>query len=93
MHVPVVGGTGFIASALLLMIEVQKKWWLPNFGDLGWHSELVSCRMMTDPNDPCSPLSQFLEPGWRHRFYAMWSYGIQSGREVGKQQRDFYVLG
>jgi len=38
----VVGGTGFIVSALLLMIEVQSKWWLPNLGDLGWHSERVS---------------------------------------------------
>jgi len=35
----VVGGTGFIVSALLLMIEVQTKWWLPNVKDLGWHSE------------------------------------------------------
>lgn len=35
----VVGGTGFIISALFLMIETQKKWWLPNLTDLGWHSE------------------------------------------------------
>ncbi|KAI0354071.1 hypothetical protein OH77DRAFT_1426489 [Trametes cingulata] len=33
----VVGGTGFIISSLLLMIEVQKKWWLPNLRSLGWH--------------------------------------------------------
>ncbi|KAH8088200.1 hypothetical protein HD553DRAFT_269127 [Filobasidium floriforme] len=33
----VVGGTGFIISALFLMIETQKKWWLPNLTDLGWH--------------------------------------------------------
>ncbi|KAJ8454894.1 hypothetical protein ONZ51_g12764 [Trametes cubensis] len=33
----VVGGSGFIISSLLLMIEVQKKWWLPNLRSLGWH--------------------------------------------------------
>ncbi|OSC98858.1 hypothetical protein PYCCODRAFT_1396225 [Trametes coccinea BRFM310] len=33
----VVGGCGFIISSLLLMIEVQKKWWLPNLSSLGWH--------------------------------------------------------
>lgn len=35
----VVGGTGFIISALFLMIETQKNWWQPNLADLGWHSE------------------------------------------------------
>ncbi|KZT71169.1 hypothetical protein DAEQUDRAFT_724543 [Daedalea quercina L-15889] len=33
----VVGGTGFILSSLLLMIECQRKWWLPNLRSLGWH--------------------------------------------------------
>ncbi|RPD56551.1 hypothetical protein L226DRAFT_480446 [Lentinus tigrinus ALCF2SS1-7] len=33
----VIGGTGFIISSLLLMIEVQKKWWLPNLRSMGWH--------------------------------------------------------
>ncbi|KAI0328762.1 hypothetical protein GY45DRAFT_1325907 [Cubamyces sp. BRFM 1775] len=33
----VVGGSGFIIASLLLMIEVQKKWWLPNLRSLGWH--------------------------------------------------------
>ena len=33
----VVGGTGFIVSSLLLMIECQRKWWLPNLRSLGWH--------------------------------------------------------
>ncbi|WVQ87588.1 hypothetical protein IAS59_001314 [Cryptococcus gattii] len=32
----VVGGTGFIVSSLILMIEVQKHWWLPNVIDIGW---------------------------------------------------------
>ncbi|WVF66527.1 hypothetical protein IAT40_001267 [Kwoniella sp. CBS 6097] len=32
----VVGGTGFIISSLILMIEVQKKWWLPNLTEIGW---------------------------------------------------------
>ncbi|KAI0828527.1 hypothetical protein BC628DRAFT_1363072 [Trametes gibbosa] len=33
----VLGGSGFIASSLLLMIEVQRRWWLPNLSDMGWH--------------------------------------------------------
>ncbi|WWD22643.1 hypothetical protein CI109_107136 [Kwoniella shandongensis] len=32
----VIGGCGFILSALILMIEVQKKWYLPNLFDVGW---------------------------------------------------------
>ncbi len=32
----VIGGTGFVISSLLLMVEVQKKWWLPNFRSMGW---------------------------------------------------------
>ncbi|WVQ94132.1 hypothetical protein IAU59_001210 [Kwoniella sp. CBS 9459] len=32
----VVGGTGFIISSLILMLEVQKKWWLPNMTEIGW---------------------------------------------------------
>ncbi|KAI0666442.1 hypothetical protein C8Q78DRAFT_984295 [Trametes maxima] len=33
----VVGGWGFIISSALLMMEVQKKWWLPNLRSMGWH--------------------------------------------------------
>lgn len=33
----VIGGTGFIISSLLLTIEVQKKWYIPNLKDVGWH--------------------------------------------------------
>ena len=33
----VVGGAGFIVSSLLLMIEVQDKWYRPALGSLGWH--------------------------------------------------------
>ncbi|OCF60193.1 hypothetical protein L486_02873 [Kwoniella mangroviensis CBS 10435] len=32
----VIGGTGFIVSSLILMVEVQKKWWLPNLLEIGW---------------------------------------------------------
>ncbi|KIR30948.1 hypothetical protein I309_00301 [Cryptococcus deuterogattii LA55] len=32
----VVGGMGFVVSSLILMIEVQKHWWLPNIIDIGW---------------------------------------------------------
>ncbi|KAK3988629.1 hypothetical protein QBC44DRAFT_370876 [Cladorrhinum sp. PSN332] len=33
----VVGGTGFIVSSFLIMLETQKKWYLPAPKMLGWH--------------------------------------------------------
>ncbi|KAI9740835.1 MAG: hypothetical protein M1818_004440 [Claussenomyces sp. TS43310] len=33
----VVGGTGFIVSGTLFMLETQKKWYTPALGVLGWH--------------------------------------------------------
>ncbi|KAF2097539.1 integral membrane protein [Rhizodiscina lignyota] len=33
----VIGGTGFIISGTLFMIETQKKWYLPAVDVLGWH--------------------------------------------------------
>jgi len=33
----VVGGTGFIVSGLMFMVEVQDKWYKPALGRLGWH--------------------------------------------------------
>ena len=33
----VVGGSGFIISGTLFMVETQKSWWRPAFGTLGWH--------------------------------------------------------
>ncbi|EMC92962.1 hypothetical protein BAUCODRAFT_77390 [Baudoinia panamericana UAMH 10762] len=33
----VVGGTGFVISGTLFMLETQKHWWQPAFGVLGWH--------------------------------------------------------
>jgi hypothetical protein len=33
----VVGGMGFVISALLFMLETQRKWYLPAWGTLGWH--------------------------------------------------------
>jgi hypothetical protein len=33
----VIGGTGFIVSGILFMLETQKNWYTPAFGTLGWH--------------------------------------------------------
>ncbi|GAB7351450.1 hypothetical protein MBLNU459_g2113t1 [Dothideomycetes sp. NU459] len=33
----VLGGSGFIVSGLLFMLETQKAWWKPALGVLGWH--------------------------------------------------------
>ncbi len=32
----IVGAIGFILSSGLLMLEVQKKWYLPALKDVGW---------------------------------------------------------
>jgi len=32
----VIGGSGFIISSTILMLEVQTKWWKPNLLDIGW---------------------------------------------------------
>lgn len=33
----VVGGSGFIVSSTLYMLETQERWWKPAIGVLGWH--------------------------------------------------------
>jgi len=33
----VIGGTGFIVSGTLFMLETQQKWYLPAYQVLGWH--------------------------------------------------------
>ena len=33
----VIGGSGFIVSSTLYMLETQKKWYLPSFNLLGWY--------------------------------------------------------
>jgi hypothetical protein len=33
----VVGGSGFIVSGTLFMLETQTKWYIPAFKVLGWH--------------------------------------------------------
>ncbi|KAF3935189.1 hypothetical protein ABW20_dc0109804 [Dactylellina cionopaga] len=33
----VIGGSGFIVSSTLYMLETQRKWYLPSFQLLGWH--------------------------------------------------------
>ncbi|KAF7338729.1 hypothetical protein MSAN_02195100 [Mycena sanguinolenta] len=33
----VIGGTGFIIASTIIMIETQKKWYIPSSTSLGWH--------------------------------------------------------
>jgi hypothetical protein len=33
----VIGGSGFIVSGILFMLETQQKWYLPAYHVLGWH--------------------------------------------------------
>ncbi|GJJ15813.1 hypothetical protein Clacol_010091 [Clathrus columnatus] len=39
----VVGGSGFIFSSLFLMINAQRKWYIPAFSSLAWHSGFWNC--------------------------------------------------
>lgn len=51
----VVGGTGFILSAGILTLEVQRRWYLPALTDIGWHSESLSRRSFSPSCDSSSP--------------------------------------
>lgn len=33
----IIGGSGFITSGTLFMLETQRQWWKPAFGTLGWY--------------------------------------------------------
>ena len=45
----VIGGSGFIISSTLLMLEVQTHWWAIRPLDLGWQSEFkILVKMYTD---------------------------------------------
>lgn len=33
----IIGGSGFVISGTLFMIETQKHWWMPALNTLGWH--------------------------------------------------------
>ncbi|KAF2665767.1 hypothetical protein BT63DRAFT_405830 [Microthyrium microscopicum] len=39
----IIGGSGFIISGLLFMLETQDKWYKPAFGVLGWHIGFWNC--------------------------------------------------
>ncbi|KAJ9093530.1 hypothetical protein QFC21_006364 [Naganishia friedmannii] len=68
----VIGGTGFIISALLLMLEVQTKWWKPALGDIGWH------RFMICGAFGYSPVERWVEQSDLSTFWGSWSFLIGS---------------
>jgi len=39
----VIGGTGFVISATLMMLETQRKWYIPAPLSLGWHVGFWNC--------------------------------------------------
>jgi hypothetical protein len=41
-------------SAILLMLEVQTKWWKPALGDIGWHSASTPSPSFPHTSDPMS---------------------------------------
>lgn len=72
----VVGGSGFIVSSLILMLEVQTKWYIPKLTDIGWHSELSYCYRHYTASTVTDRGSRVLESNRCIRFHALWSYWI-----------------
>ncbi len=50
----VIGSWGFIISATMFCLEVQKHWWLPRPLNLGWQVRSAHLMLLTDTNaDRC----------------------------------------
>jgi len=72
--VPVLGGCGFIISSLILMVEVQHKWYLPNLTDIGWHGTPTYLQeVYTASNVFNFHYSGLLEPHRRTWVHSLWS--------------------
>jgi hypothetical protein len=68
----VIGGTGFIISSLLLMVEVQKKWWRPNLGSLGWCVVIHLPRILASLIISASAL-RYVVLTYIHRHVGLWN--------------------
>ncbi|CAJ2506241.1 Uu.00g003710.m01.CDS01 [Anthostomella pinea] len=78
----VVGGTGFVVSGTLFMIETQKHWWQPAFGVLGWHIGLWN--LIGGIGFTLCPIFGFGTAYWREyqascsTFWGSWAFLIGS---------------
>ena len=54
-HAQVIGSWGFIISATMFCLEVQKHWWLPRPLNLGWQARYAHFMLLADTDaDRCS---------------------------------------
>ncbi|TKA63060.1 hypothetical protein B0A55_10184, partial [Friedmanniomyces simplex] len=78
----VVGGSGFIVSGTLFMIETQKRWYQPAFGELGWHIGLWN--LIGGIGFTLCPIFGFGTANWRvlqascSTFWGSWAFLIGS---------------
>ena len=89
----VIGGTGFIISGTLFMIETQKKWYLPAFDVLGWH---IGAWNLIGVCSLSQNLSQmyFSNLGTGNWVYAMWcSWICECQQWCGISGEPGHVLG
>jgi len=71
----VIGGTGFVISGLLFMLETQKKWYLPAWATLGWHIglwNLIGALGFT----VCFVVEIFQRRGADTTFEALWRFWL-----------------
>ncbi|KAK3073626.1 hypothetical protein LTR53_004636 [Teratosphaeriaceae sp. CCFEE 6253] len=78
----VVGGSGFVVSGTLFMIETQKHWYQPALGALGWHIGLWN--LIGGIGFTLCPIFGFSTANWRilqasvSTFWGSWAFLIGS---------------
>jgi hypothetical protein len=81
-------------SSVLLMLEVQTRWWKPALRDIGWHGghsfpAASECSLFL----PIQPNSRILEPRRSGGIHALRRVRVLVRRTMGTTERDQYVLG
>ncbi|GHJ84515.1 hypothetical protein NliqN6_0917 [Naganishia liquefaciens] len=82
----VVGGSGFMLSAILLMLEVQTRWWKPALSDIGWHigfwNLVGAVGFMICGAFGYSPLERWVTQSGLSTFWGSWAFLIGSGMQL-----------
>jgi len=78
----VVGGSGFMISAILIMLEVQTRWWKPALKDIGWHvgfwNLVGAVGFMICGAFGYSPVERWVEQSAISTFWGSWAFLIGS---------------
>jgi hypothetical protein len=89
----VIGGSGFIVSGILFMIETQQKWYLPAPKVLGWHIGVWNLLGVSFPSEPghVKYVAKRSQGYWFHALRCPWFCYDQQRSCVPRQSRD--ILG